>query len=147
MATRSSTTFIVGPVVAYFFVRSSMVPSGSAITFSTISPSWAHKRKPPALLRSRFSVLSCFPHFDLFGSTFAKSSFISSTCHRVRASGDVLIKRCGQRTDLCFVLHHHMLSYYVCATMDLSRTGVLWSGFAHAAAPLSHQGRLVGAYE
>ena len=53
----------------------------------------------------------------------------------------------GQRTDLCFVLRHHMLSYFVCAAMDLSCTGVLWSGFAHAATPLSHQGRLVGAYE
>jgi hypothetical protein len=31
--------------------------------------------------------------------------------------------------------------------MGLSRTGVLWSGFAHEVAPLSHQGRLVGTYE
>ena len=90
MATRSSTTFIAGLVVAYFFVQPSMVPSGSVITFSIISPSWAHKRKPLALPRSRFSVSLYFPHFDLFGSTSVKSSFISSTCHRVQVSGDVL---------------------------------------------------------
>jgi hypothetical protein len=147
MVTRSSTTFIAGPVVAYFSVRLSMVPSGSVITSNTISPSWANKRKHPALPHSRFSVSLYFPHFDLFGSTSARSSFISSTCPCGRVFRDVLISSCGQRTDLRFVFHHDMLSHSVCAAMDLSRTGVLWPRFAHADVPLPHQGCVVGTYE
>ena len=147
MVTRSSTTFIAGPVVACFSVHLSTVPSGYVITSSTISLSWARKRKLLALLRSLFSVLSCFPHFDLFGSTSARSSFISSTCLCARVSRDVLISWCGQRTDLRIVLRHDMLSYSVCAAMDLSCTGVLWPRFIFAAVPLPHQGCLVGTYE
>jgi hypothetical protein len=144
---KSLTTFIAGLVVACFSVHLSMVPSGFGITSSTVSLSWANKRKPPALPRSRFSVSSCFPRFDPFGSTSARSSFISSTCHCVRVSRNVLISPCGQRTDLRFLLHHDMLSYYVCATMDLSCAGVLCPRFIHAAVPLSHQGCLIDTYE
>lgn len=147
MVTKSLTTFIAGLVVVCFSVHLSMVPSGFGITSSTISPSSANKRKPPALPRSRFSVASCFPHFDPFGSTSARSSFISSTCQCVRVSRNMLRSRCGQRTDLRFVLHHDMLSYSVCATMDLSCAGVLWPRFVHAAVPLSHQGCLIDTYE
>ena len=103
MVTRSLTTSIAGLVVAYFSVHLSMVPFGFGITSSTISLSSANRRKPPALPRSRSSALSCFPHFDPFGSTSARSSFISSTCHCVRLSRNVLRSRC-QRTDLCFLL-------------------------------------------
>jgi len=147
MVTKSLTIFIAGLVVACFSVHLSMVPSGFGITSSTISLSSANKRKLLALPRSRFSVSSCFPHFDPFGSTSARSSFISSTCHCVRVSRNVLRSRCGQRTDLRFILHHVMLSYSVCATMDLSRTGVLWPRFVHAAVPLSHQGCIIDSYE
>lgn len=136
-----------GPVVVYFSVRLSMVPSGSEITSSTISPSWANKRKHLALPRSDFSVSSYFPHFDLFGSTSARSSFISSTCLCMRVPRDLLISWYCQRTDLRFVLHHNMLSYSVCAAMDLFSTGVLWPRFAYADVPLPRQGCLVGAYE
>jgi hypothetical protein len=113
MVTRSSTTFIAGLVVVCLSVQLSMVPSGSGITSNTISLSWANKRKPLALPRSRFSVSSYFPHFDLFGSTSARSSFISSTCLCVRVSRDMLISRCGQRTELHFVLRYDMLTYTV----------------------------------
>jgi len=89
MVTRSSTTFIAGPVVAYFSVHLFMLPSGFGIISSTISLSSANKRKPLALPLSRFSVSSCFLHFDLFGFTSARSSFISSTCHYVRVSRNV----------------------------------------------------------
>jgi hypothetical protein len=147
MVTKSLTTFIAGLVVACFFVHLSMVPSGFGITSSTISLSSANKRKPPVLPRSRFLVSSCFPHFDPFGSTSARSSFISSTCHCVRISRNVLRSRCGQRADLRFLLHHDMLSYSVCATMDLSCAGVLWPRFVHATVPLSHQGCLIDTYE
>jgi len=133
--------------VACFSVHLSMVPSGFGITFNTISLSSANKRKPPALPRSHFSVSSCFPHFDPFGSTSAKSSFISSTYHFVQVSRNMLNSRCGQRTDLRFLLHHDMLSHSVCATMDLSCAGVLWPRFIHAAVPLSHQGCLIDTYE
>jgi len=84
MVTKSLTTSIAGLVVACFSVHLSMVPSGFGITSGTISLSSANKRKPPALPRLRFSVSSCFPHFDPFGSTSVRSSFISSTCHFVR---------------------------------------------------------------
>ena len=147
MVTKSLTTFIVGLVVACFSVHLFMVPSGFGITFSTISLSSANKRKPLALRRSRFSVSSCFPHFDPFVSTSARSSFISSACHYVRVSRNVLISRCDQRTDLRFLLHHVMLSYSVCAAMDLSCAGVLWPRLVHAAVPLSHQGCLIDTYE
>lgn len=147
MVTKSLTTSIAGLVVACFSVHLSMVLSGFGITSSTISLSSANKRNPPALPRSRFSVSSCFPHFDPSGSTSARSSFISSTCHCVRVSRNVLRSRCGQRTDLRFLLYHDMLSYPVCATMDLSRAGVLWPRFVHAAVPLSHQGCLIDTYE
>jgi hypothetical protein len=147
MVTKSLITFIAGLVVACFSVHLSMAPSGFGITSSTISPSSANKRKPPALPRSRFLVSSCFPHFDPFGSTSARSSFISSTCPCGRVFRDVLISSCGQRTDLRFVFHHDMLSHSVCAAMDLSRTGVLWPRFAHADVPLPHQGCVVGTYE
>jgi hypothetical protein len=147
MVTKSLTTFIAGLAVACFSVHLSMVPSGFGITFSTISLSSAHKRKPLALPRSRFSVSSCFLHFNPFGSSSARSSFISSTCHSVRVFRNVLRSRRGQRTDLRFLLHHYMLSYSVCAAMDLSCPGVLWSRFVHAAVPLSYQGRLIDTYE
>ena len=147
MDTRSSTTFIAGPVVAYFSVPLSTVPSGYVITLSTISLSWARKRKLLALLRSLFLVSSCFLHFDLFGSTSARSFFISSTCLCVRVSRDVLISWCGQRTDLRFVLRHDMLSYSVCAAMDLSCTGILWPRFIFTVVPFPHQGCLVGTHE
>ena len=147
MVTKSSTTFIVGLVVACFSVRLSMVPSGFGITSSTISLSLANKRKPPVLPRSHFLVSSCFPHFDLFGSTSARSSFISSTCHHVRIFRNMLRSRCNQRTDLRILFHHDMLSYHVCAAMDLSYAGVLWPRFVHATVPLSHQGCLIGTDE
>lgn len=147
MVTKNLTIFIAGLVVACFSVHLSMVPFGFGITFSTISLSSANKRKPPALPPSRFSVSSCFPHFDPFGSTFARSSFISSTCQCVPVSRIVLRSRFGQRTDLRFLLHHDMLSYSVCATMDLSYAGVLWPRFVHASVPLSHQGCLIDTSE
>ena len=147
MVTRSSITSIAGLVAACFSAQLFTVPSGSVIIWSTISLSWAHKRKPLALSRSLFSVSSFFPHFDLFGYTSARSSFISSTCLYVRVSRDVLTSRCGQRSDLRFVLHHDMLSYYVRAALDLSCCGVLWPRFAHAAVPVPHQGRLIDTYE
>ena len=147
MVTKSLTTFIAGLVVAFFSVHLYMVPSGFGITSSTISLSSAHKRKPPVLPRSFFFVSSSFPHFDPFGSTSVRSSFTSSTCHRVLRSRIVLNSRCGQRTDLRFFLHHDMLSYSVCSTMDLSCFGVLWPRFARADVPLSHQGCLIDTYE
>ena len=147
MVTKSLTTFIAGLVVACFSVHLSMVPSGFGITSSTISLSSANKRKPPALPRSRFSVSSCFPHFDRFGSTSVRSSFISSTCHCVRDLENMLRSRCGQRTDLRFLFHHDMLSYSIFTTMDLSCAGVLWPRFVHAAVPLSHKGCLIDTYE
>ena len=147
MVTKSSITFIVGLVVACFSVRSSMVLSGFGITFSTIFLSSVNKRKPPALPPSRFSVSSCFPHFDPFGSTSARSSFTSSTYDYAQVSRNVLRSRFGQRTDLRFLLHHDMLSYSVCPTMDLPYAGVLWPRFVYAAVPLSHQGCLLDAYE
>lgn len=147
MVTKSLTTSIAGLVVACFSVHLSMVPSGFGITSGTISLSSANKRKPPALPRLRFSVSSCFPHFDPFGSTSVRSSFISSTCHFVRVSRNVLRSRLGQRADVRFLLHHNMLSYPVCATMDLSCAGVLWPRFTHAGIPLPHQGCLIDAHE
>jgi hypothetical protein len=147
MVTRSSTTFIAGLVVVYFSAQLSMVPSGSVITSSISYPSWAHKRKHLALRRLSFCVSLCFPHFDLFESTSARFSFISSTCRCVRDSRDVLISWFGQRTDIRFVLYHDMLSYLICAAMDLSCTRVLWPRSAHAVVPLPHQGCLVGTYE
>ncbi len=147
MVTKSLTTFTAGVVAACFSVYLFTVPSGFGITFSTISLSSANKRKPLALLRSRFLVSSCFPHCGPFGSTSVRSSFISSTCRCVRVSRNVLRSWCGQRTDLRFLLHHDMLSYSVCVTMDLSCAGVLWPRFVHAAVPLSHQGCLINTYE
>jgi hypothetical protein len=147
MVTKSLITFIAGLAVACLSVHLSMVPFGFGITSSTTSLSSANKRKPPALPRSRFSVSSCFPHFDPFGSTSARSSFISSTCNCVGLSRNVLRSWCGQRTNLRFLLHHVVLSYSVCATMDLSCAGVLWPRFIHAPVPLSHQGCLIDTYE
>lgn len=56
MVMKSLTTFIAGLVVACFSVHLSMVPSGFGITSSTVSLSWANKKKPPALPRLPFSV-------------------------------------------------------------------------------------------